>query len=165
VIRRGNGARTETQPAAKEAPPGFVKSIEGEELSATSNDSGPAFAQDMRSFGRGWSGDKQLLWNCRSQASELLLDVPLPYSGTFDVSLALTRSYDFGRVQLELDGAPLGGPIDLYNSRTVRGEPRKFAKVSLTGAKHRLKVTAVGKNTRSKGYYFGLDWIRFDAVP
>jgi hypothetical protein len=73
--------------------------------------------------------------------------------------LNLTRSYDFGIWQASLDGVDLGAPLDLYDSRI---ESREYHLLDFwpEPGEHLLKLTCVGRNPASAGYYLGIESAR-----
>ena len=77
------------------------------------------------------------------------------------VVLHLVRSFDFGIVQLSVNGRKVIRPIDLYES-----DPATITKVDLgevppAGNTITLRVELVGKNpdSRGSGTFFGLDCV------
>ncbi len=83
--------------------------------------------------------------------------------GRFCVSLRATTSYDYGTYRVELDGRPVGGTQDLYSAGTTTTDLRLVA-ATLTAGRHTLKLTCVGKNEASQGYYVGLDALVLRAI-
>jgi hypothetical protein len=73
--------------------------------------------------------------------------------------LNLTKSYDFGRYQVWLDGTRLGDPIDLYSAKVLNEEVHLLDFWPEPGP-HQLRLECVGKNPLSSGYYFGLESVR-----
>ena len=136
--------------------------LEGESLFRKAT-SGRATPQDMRGFGSSWSGGEQLLWRCMNQGGTLMLLLPVKRTGDFELSLALTESYDFGIVSLSLDGQTLGAPRDLYSPEVVHEEVC-LGRVTLSAGPHLFLMTVIDKNTASTGYFVGLDWIKLDPV-
>ena len=103
-----------------------------------------------------WSGGGQLFWTPTKANQSISIPVDIPDSGTYTMLLSLTFSFDYGIFQYDLDGVPLGDPIDQYSSSIVTRElqmpPRQLDKGS-----HTFSARNVGKNADSAGYYFGLD--------
>jgi hypothetical protein len=97
----------------------------------------------------------QLWWRPSKEGQELTVPFQAPNSGTYDLVLVLTHSWDYGNYQLAVDGKPLGGPLDLFNP-AVMDQEHAFPGVSLSAGTHTLTVTNRGKSSQSKGYLFGL---------
>jgi len=129
------------------------KISEGESLleGATASE-GPVEQQD----GGAWSGNAQLFWRPQQQGQSLELSFEVAQAGHYDMLVLLTHSWDYGIAQLELDGKPLGRPIDLFNPSVVVNE-HYLGPGMLQAGPHTLRVVNQGKAAVSKGYFFGLD--------
>jgi hypothetical protein len=107
-----------------------------------------------------WTNDDHLWWTGAKPGDKLEVIVPVKSSGTYDVSVVLTKARDYGIVQLSLDGKPAGERIDLYNPEVVPTEPIELGSYTLKEGKHILTVEIVGANPRAiKAYMFGLDQV------
>ena len=73
--------------------------------------------------------------------------------------LNMTKSYDFGRYQVSLNGIKLGDPIDLYSSEIASEEFHLLDFWPEPGA-YTLRLECVGKNAQSSGYYLGIESVR-----
>ncbi len=73
--------------------------------------------------------------------------------------LNMTRSYDFGRYQVSLNGTKLGEPIDLFSSEIVNQEFHLLDFWPDPG-KYLLRMDCTGKNPQSSGYYLGIESVR-----
>ncbi|MCC7338283.1 MAG: dehydrogenase [Pirellulaceae bacterium] len=114
-----------------------------------------AFTQDQ------WSGDSQLWWLGARPGDRLTLELNV-FRTIESIELSLTRARDYAIVQIELDGRPLGAPIDLYDTQVVTTGVLTLATPELTVGKHKLVFEIVGANPQAvKSYLFGLDFIRF----
>jgi len=90
--------------------------------------------------------------------------VPLKKSGTFQVSVVLTKARDYGIVQLTLDGKKAGEPIDLYNPEVISTGPIPVGTHELAEGEHTLGVEIVGANEKAvPAYMFGLDYVIFES--
>lgn len=112
---------------------------------------GPVAKQDG-----GWSGGGQLFWTPTEANQTLTIPLEIAEAGTYTLILLPTFSHDYGIFQYELDGAPLGEPIDHY-SASVANRERQMPPRKLEAGDHTLTVKNVGKNGNSTGYYYGLD--------
>ncbi len=153
--------QTEPHKAFAEMPTGYARlyydyatQIEAEGLIPNANVSaGPLQPQDGA-----WSGGKQLFWTPAEKGQSLTLPFDVKDAGKHSVLLTLTYSFDYGIFQFELDGTPLGQPVDLYSATIVNRE-KLFGPLDLAAGAHTLTVRNVGKNAESKGFFFGLDGI------
>jgi hypothetical protein len=77
------------------------------------------------------------------------------------VILHLVRSFDFGIVQLSVNGRKVGQPIDLYESDPATITKVDLGQVTPVGSAIKLRVDLVGKNpdTKDTGTFFGLDCV------
>jgi len=132
----------------------YSKVIEGESLiPAATASAGPIEKQEG-----GWSGGAQLWWRPDSPDQQLTIPFEVKEVGQYEIVLLLTSSWDYGIYQLEIDGQPLGGPMDLYSPNGAVQE-RSFPARTFSAGPHTLTVKNRGKNAASKGYLFGLDGI------
>ena len=145
-------------------------SIEAEDLvSSAKASSGPVTRQDMKNFGRGWSGDAQLFWAppppvdrpIRSWPNLTMLFNP-PSAGTYEVVLHYTSAPDFATFRVFLDGQQ-GADIDGY-APAVAPQERSLGQHNLTGGRHQLVVTVFSKARSSRGFSVGLDRIELRPV-
>ncbi|MCC6487844.1 MAG: DUF2961 domain-containing protein, partial [Candidatus Hydrogenedentes bacterium] len=104
----------------------------------------------------GWSGGGQLFWTPTEANQTLTIPLEITEAGTYTLILLPTFSFDYGIFQYELDGAPLGEPIDHYFA-SVANRERQMPPRKLEAGSHTLTVKNVGKNGNSTGYYYGLD--------
>jgi len=132
----------------------YANVIEGESLV----DKAQASAGDVAPQAGGYSGGSQLFWTPAAAEQTLSVPIEVKEAGTYNLLLMLTHSFDYGRFQIEIDGKPLGPPIDLYSTNIVTKD-QTFPSVALEAGTHKLTVRNVGKNPDSKGYYFGFDGI------
>jgi hypothetical protein len=131
----------------------FATVTEGESLiaGATATE-GVIEKQDLG----GASGGAHLWWRPSKEGEELTVPIEVKEPGRYDLVLILTKSWDYGRVQVFLNDRPLGPPRDLY-SPTVVHEEFLMPLGALEAGKYSLRFRNVGKAADSKGYFFGLD--------
>jgi hypothetical protein len=156
--------QTRGRQAAIDAKSGRVaEAVEAEGLTVLNTTSGKTGRQPMGGFPAGkWSGGEQLFWTGARPGDRLELELSVPEDGTFDVVTAFTMARDYGIVQLALDGAALGEPLDLYNYPDViaSGELTLGSKPLKAGT-HRLTLEIKGANPSAvKAYMVGLDYLR-----
>jgi len=86
-------------------------------------------------------------------------------AGKYRVAMQLTKAVDYGIVQLYLDGAKLGDPIDLYHDGVVPTGLLRMGEHDLSTGEHKLTVEIVGANDKAvKSYMFGLDYVKLDPM-
>jgi hypothetical protein len=139
--------------------------LEGEGLKVLECTGGGAAPQDMDGFGQGWSGDVHLWWTLGKPGSRLTLAVPVKEDGRYKLIVALTKARDYGIVQLLLDGAKLGDPVDLYNPDVVPSGPLDLGVHELSKGEHKLTLEIVGANEKAiKAYMAGLDYVKLEPA-
>jgi WD40 repeat protein len=115
--------------------------------------------QDMKRRGRCWSNDKQL--TCSAQKEDFVeLRVDAPETGRYRLVICLTRSWNFGLVEVALDGRKIGGLFDGLHGAAPPTEKIDYGTFELREGPHRLRFTAVDKNPRSAGYGMGIDYLQ-----
>jgi hypothetical protein len=89
------------------------------------------------------------------------LEIPFEVKQKEPLRLLLnaTKSYDFGRYQVYLNGVKLGGPIDFYNATVISQEFHLLDFWPEPG-KYTLRLEAVGKNHLSEGFFLGIESVR-----
>jgi hypothetical protein len=113
--------------------------------------------QKMTTWGVGrWSGGEQAFFQT-SDLNVVTWVLEIDEAGTYDLTLQTTRAPDYGRVQIELDGVPMGSPIDLYAPGVQPGGGSHLGTPVLTRGRHRLAFKVVGHNLWSTGTFFGID--------
>jgi len=138
-------------------------SIEGEDLKVLSKTGGNHQVQDMSGWGTEWSNEAQLWWTDGKPGNTLELAVPVAEAGNYRLKMQFTKAIDYGIVQLYLDGAKLGSPIDLFNDGVIATGALDMGTHDLTEGRHTLKVEIVGANEKAvKSYMFGLDYVKFE---
>lgn len=143
--------------------------IEAEALSSQAKaNAGVVTVQDMRPFGTGWSGDKQLFWQPPAPQEEPIrnwpsLTVLLSYPGNGRANLILhhTVAPDYGKVRVFVNGAAKVDVNGWNNEVAARRVP--IGEVELAGKPIQLVFTVFGKDDASTGYFVGLD--SFDLTP
>lgn len=120
---------------------------------------GPVSTQDG-----GYSGARQLFWT--PGAADQKLDFPLdvPADGSYELVLVMTRSWDYGTYEAQLDGKPLGAPMNLYSKNIVAKE-HCFPTGPLAAGPHVLSLVNKGKDASSPGYFLGFDCLLLAPLP
>ncbi|HID93264.1 MAG TPA: hypothetical protein EYP60_04120 [bacterium (Candidatus Stahlbacteria)] len=136
--------------------------IEGEDNIPPFASSGDrASIQDIGSWGKEWqgiwSGDKQLFYTCDSIGDYVTFKLEIAKSSNYEIIGYFTKANDYGIFQLSIDDKKLGIPFDGYNPEVIRSDEIKFGKIFLKKGIHRLKLTIIDKNPKSRGYFIGVD--------
>ncbi len=110
------------------------------------------------------TGKGQLFWLPNEEGHRLEIPVEVPETGTLELLLTLTKSWDYGIYQVLFDGTPLGNPVDLFNKDAVTREDFTFDAGEVKAGTHTLAFLNKGRNPSSQGidganpgYYFGFD--------
>ena len=139
--------------------------IEGEGLNVLSKTGGNTSAQGMESFTGGhWSGNTHLWWTEAKPGDKLDLAIPVKKSGKYTLKAAMTKAPDYGIAHLYLDGRKLGKPIDFYHEGVIPTGEISFGTMDLSEGEHKLTVEILGKNDRSTGHLFGLDYVKLEKA-
>jgi len=112
-----------------------------------------------------WKGNDHLWWTGAKPGDKLQLALPVKKTGTYQLSVVLTKARDYGIVQFYVDDKKAGEPIDLYNPEVVNTDPVPLGTFELTEGEHTLTVEIVGANPQAiKSYMFGIDYVIFDPI-
>jgi len=109
--------------------------------------------------GWGWTGAGQLFFRAEDEDAFFQVEFEVEEESYRAFVLPLTRSYDYGKYRVLLDGKTLHAGIDLYSEQT-EVEETVLGSRTLSPGKHRLRFECVGKNARSRGFFLGLDSVR-----
>lgn len=96
---------------------------------------------------RDWAGDPFLYLSCE-----------LPVSGQYDVFLEGVRGPECGQVQLFRNEAPVGTPVDLFDTAPAHSGRLPLGKLALEEGKNNLMLKIVGR--RDTASAFGMDLVR-----
>jgi hypothetical protein len=109
-----------------------------------------------------WSNDYGLNWEAQRIGEKLKLQFTAPATGKFHLIAHFTHTSQSGIAQMSLDGAAVGSPTDLFNPEHDWGTlpERDLGVVEIKAGAHELGAEITGKNADSKGYLFGLDYIK-----
>ncbi len=144
---------------------GAGQTVELEDLTVLERQDCSASPQGMgRWGGLPWSGERQLFVGA-GPGGCLTVSLPTTGAGRYRVDLHATRAPDFGRVQVSLDGQPLGPPLDLYGPEVEATGRLTLGVLDLTAGPHRLSFRVVGRHPASRGTALGLDCLDLLAQP
>jgi hypothetical protein len=168
------GANTNVTPMPEEAalappeapplPPPFEipGAIEGEELTVLDRSDGVLVGPQSGFGPETWSGEQQLWIRATKPGDHVDLEIPVGGDQPVRIDAVLTRSWDYGIVQFEHEGRPVGPSTDLWcgEPREVRRtEPIPLGVFTPDHGVIVLRVELVGSNESAEapGTYFGID--------
>lgn len=156
---KGSGPRSLNHallaPPEIEAPKPVKGAIEGEDLVIASVSGGTTEAQ-----GGFWqtSGEKQLWWKDVSKGDTLVLRVPVPAAGRYEIVGHFCLASDYGIHTLTLNGKDLG-TFDFY-SPDLKWEKRVLGELELPAGVATLQVKCAGEHDGAiPARMFGLDYL------
>jgi hypothetical protein len=102
----------------------------------------------------------QLLYQ-PTNAQDAWLEFPFTIANKQPLRLLLnaTKSYDFGRYSVSLNGVKLAEDVDFYSAHVANEEVHLLDFWPDPG-EYRLRLQCVGKNQASAGYYCGVESVR-----
>jgi hypothetical protein len=135
--------------------------LEGEALKVLAATGGMTHVQRMIEWGDGWSGGQSLWWERPRVGDKLTLALPVAVAGTYDIQAQFTVNTDRATLQLYLDDAQLGEPVDCYRPRLGVSGPLALGRRELTAGEHKLTIEVTGANEKARdGYQVGLDYVK-----
>ncbi|MCC7493283.1 MAG: DUF2961 domain-containing protein [Fimbriimonadaceae bacterium] len=111
----------------------------------------------------GWS-ENYHLWVKGRQAGDFL-ELRCPATpGAHKLTLYLTRSWDYGIVNVSLNGKLVAEKVDLYSEKVVATGPIVLGTHAPVDGAYRLRIEVVGRNPASKGSgaYLGIDGLQVE---
>jgi hypothetical protein len=139
-------------------PRQFPGAIEGESLrTAALVSEGPLEEQVMVPFSGEWSGAAQLWWRPTLPGATLILLLPAPEEGDYELIGHFTKAKDYATVQITQNGQNIGSEVNLYDPNVVPSGAISLGKITLKKGANPLQITVKGKDERSTGYLVGLD--------
>lgn len=148
-------------------PPAFKVegALEGESLEVEEKTAGKTESQILTGFGNGWSNDHHLWWTDAGVGDRLVFRIPVDKAGRYDVRMQLTKAPDYGIVQVTLDGARVGDPVDLYDPTVKPSGEVSLGTFTLTKGNHKLGFEITGANPKAKpSHMVGFDYVKLVAV-
>ena len=138
--------------------------IEAESLLSTARASAPlAPRANCCMVGGKWSGDAELRLRGNDSGDQMTLQLPVPRSGTYELSAVLGKGSRYGTFQVFVDGEAVGDLYDGFRPSVAR-ETVEFGAFEFTQGDHSLTIAMVGRNRRSDGYYASVDVFRLRRV-
>jgi len=135
--------------------------LEGESLRILSTTGGMTHVQRMIEWGDGWSGGQSLWWERPRVGDKLTLALPVAAGGAYDVGAQFTVNTDRAILQLYLDDAKLGEPVDCYRPHLGVSGLVALGRRELTAGEHKLTIEVTGANDKARNVYqVGLDYVK-----
>jgi hypothetical protein len=110
------------------------------------------------------SGSSQLLGRCDGPEAAVTLQFEPPSPGVYRAALRLTKSPDYGKLRIVLDGRTILSEFDGYAPQPESAEPIDLGNLALPDETHRITVLVLDKAADSTGYGFGLDCLQLTAM-
>jgi WD40 repeat protein len=105
-----------------------------------------------------YSNDRVLIGQAENGGyAELRLDVTR--TGRYALGIHFMTGPEGGLTEVSLDSQVLGRPFNSFHATYGRSGRIAFGTLPLREGRHRLRFRAVGKDPRSKDYYFGVDYL------
>jgi len=136
--------------------------VEAENLRALN---GGFDAQDMTSFGPGWSANTQLYWRPQKTGDRLDLQLPGMKAGKYEFSVVYTHAGDYGISQLSVNGTPVGPPTDLREDGVKVAPIIDLGTVTLNDGMNTIGVTCTGKDDKAVNDIIGIDYFKLVPAP
>jgi hypothetical protein len=139
--------------------------IEAENLKVVESKGGGVSTQAMGGFRGQWSEGAHLFFTPKEKGSFVTVEVPpTEKDGVYNLDVYYTTAPDYAIVELALDGQKTGAPTDCYATSVKPPIRVTYGPLSLKAGPHRLTFTALDKNPDSRGYYMGIDCLKFSPV-
>ncbi len=118
--------------------------------------------QQMGGYQGKWSGAAHLFFTPKKEGSFVTVETPaLEKDGDYVLDVYYTFSWDYAIIQLSVDGRKVGEAKDTYAPAVMPPVKVTYGPLTLRAGPHKLTFTALDKNPASKGYYMGIDCIKF----
>lgn len=130
-----------------------------------------------------YSNNRQVLVRSNAVGQAATFTFAIPSTGTYDLSIGVSRSFDYGIVNFAVDGVSVFGgqtayryppsstklAFDGYSRSSAPATSQYLGRFSLTAGNHTIKLTVAGKNAKSGtttssqngGYQIGADYITY----
>ena len=123
--------------------------------------------QSTRSFAGGvWHNDDQVLFAANHAHSWVEFAIPPLPDRRCTLEVFFTRAADYGTVQVSVNGAAVGQPIDLWSDGVRPTGPIDVGTFAPAGGLNVIRFEVVGKHALAKApyYQFGIDGIRIGTA-
>jgi hypothetical protein len=111
--------------------------------------------------GVSWSGGNQLSFYATAAGQSITLSFTAPAAADYQLGVALTRAGNYGITAFQLDGQPIGDPVDGYYRSVIADTPHPLGNRHLNAGPHTLTITITGTNANSVDprYTAGIDYL------
>jgi hypothetical protein len=138
--------------------------IEAEQAKVAEANSGGVNTQALGGHKKEWSGGAQLFFTAKQKGAAITIEVPVEKQGDYTLDVYYTKSYDYAVVGLSVDGQKVGEAQDCYAPVVTPPVKVTYGPMALKPGPHRLTFTALDKSPDSKGYYIGIDCLKFTPL-
>ncbi len=138
--------------------PNIDRVIEGRALLSTarSENVNPLHLQS----GFPWTGDGQLfIDNMHGEGAWVEIDFDITSEELRQLTIRFTKSYDFGRYRILLDGKEVRSSVDFYSPNVTLDEIN-LGSDNWTAGKHTIRLECLGSSVESTGAKLGVDSVR-----
>ncbi|MFH2000230.1 MAG: hypothetical protein ABIK28_11150, partial [Planctomycetota bacterium] len=136
--------------------------FEGEAMTVLASEGGEVSTQNLDPDC--FSSGKQLWFKGQAQQAFVEVDLPVALSGDYNIKIFFAKSWDYGKVQVFLDGKAMGEQFDGYHPGVVPSGSFELGRTRIEAGNHRLKFALVGKNDEAVGYFLGVDAIKVEPL-
>ncbi|RKX47735.1 MAG: hypothetical protein DRP64_00215 [Verrucomicrobia bacterium] len=106
-----------------------------------------------------WSGMKQVRFDAAAEKGmEVSMEFEVEKAGPHNLVFYITKATNYGIYVAELDGNPIGKPMDLY-TKSFHTKDFGAGIHHLSAGTHKLVFKNIGKDDASGGYAIGIDCI------
>jgi len=145
--------------------------IEGEDLKLKKATAGTFEVQEPHVSGTQLSGGRQSWWWGAKPGDRLDVFLPVP-PRRYRLTAQFCKAFDYGIVQLMLDGKKLGRPIDFYADDVMVSGPMDLGIHTFGPEQHVLSAVITGANPKmrlrhsdeTKKYLFAIDYVDIERV-
>ena len=147
--------------------------IEGEDLKLKKVTAGTFEVQQPHVSGTQLSGGRQSWWWGAHPGDRLDMFLPVP-AGRYRLTAQFCKAFDYGIVQLMLDGKKLGRPIDFYADDVIVSGPMDLGIHTFGPEQHVLSAVITGANPKmhlrsdatndTRQYLFAVDYVDIERM-
>ena len=102
-----------------------------------------------------------LWWREGKPGAQLTFAVDAPKAGRYEILAAFLYDRDYGRVQLHLNGAKIGDPMDFYKPSLASSGPISLGVHQFQNNQNKLTVQMLGAHPNAeRNYVFAFDYIK-----
>ncbi len=121
--------------------------------------------QSMRQISKEpFSGNEQLLFHGKHAGASIGFNIYVFEPGKYKLMVGLGNAFDYGNIQIYIDGKPVCPVLDCYTPMPLLAEHRCLETLQLSKGNHKIVFQVVGKNARSAGYLVGIDYVRLIRI-